>query len=332
MLVCSSCEESLSHYALFAQQIERSAENWEIFLKGGNDVKLKTEEQIEVEVFKDYGEINPMTLTSIEEIKIEYCDESYDEVPDTNISDALEQPLLKVEVKREIERDVTAKVKRIRRKANEPKSFLNSSTEFERTCNFCDEPTFSSLGRLYIHIRQQHPGKKNFTCDICGAAFIDKTPLATHMKDRHAKCGKKHQCQFCAKLFYSDREVKGHEKSHVNARSYVCSLCGKGFNQKSRLNTHMKSKAHDADYITKKAKRKQKRKPTDKRTYRCQQCVPSTVYSSSQERANHSNAMHKIYECDVCKNSFITLESLDSHRLLHSNKPRPFVCSVSILF
>lgn len=123
--------------------------------------------------------------------------------------------------------------------------------------------------------------------------------------------------------------MKGHEKLHVNARSYVCNLCGKGFNQKTILNIHLKSKAHNAEYKT--IKKKPYKYYNYSRVYRCELCIPTIVFPTLEERAIHRNAIHKKFECDVCKNSFMAQESLDSHRLLHSNKPRPFICTVGII-
>lgn len=219
--MCWGCETNLSRFALFTQQIEQNARNWEIFLKNGSDVKDNDNELSHIE-----------QISEIEEIKIEYCDETYDHGPDadTNIFDALET--LKVEQAIDITEessatDATVRSKRKKNENSEPRPVL-VSMEFERTCKVCDEPTFSSLARFYKHQRQHHPDQKNFICDICSSAFNNKTRLITHMKDRHARGGKKHQCQFCAKLFFSDREVKGHEMVHLNRRSYVCNLCGKG--------------------------------------------------------------------------------------------------------
>ncbi|XP_037050886.1 zinc finger protein 25-like [Bradysia coprophila] len=328
--VCSSCEANLSLTANFLQNIKQNAENWEIFLKSSNEVKVQMEEGSSADGLKHYGEFDAATIKAIEDIKMEFCDVSVDYVLEKDTSDALEPPLFKIEAKSENVEDVTATAKRVKRKwktTRKPTStYMNPSTEFERTCQFCDQPTFPSMNRLYSHRKLSHPEKKICGCDICGAGFTNKNTLFIHMKDRHAKCGRKHQCQFCAKLFHSDREVKLHEKRHLNVRSYVCNLCGKGFNSKSTLNSHLKSKVHNANYKPKKQHPKDNQ-PNHK-TYRCDQCVPSTIFASSEERTNHRNAMHKIYECDVCKNLFLTLESLDSHKLVHSNKPRPFVCSV----
>ncbi len=279
-------------------------------------------------------ESNPIKYERIQEIEIEFFGHSDENVnqSDTNIFDDVmdvKPYVLKVEAVNDDASDIKSTAKR-RQKAKSWQ-FVNLSTDFERTCKLCDEPTFSSLNRLYIHQRLMHPGKKISFCDLCGTGFISKCALLTHMKDRHTEQGKTHQCQFCAKLFYSDREVKGHEKLHANARSNVCDLCGKGFNSKTTLNVHMKSKAHNVNYKTVKNTKKYPKRSQEnaKKMYRCEQCVPSIAFPSSEERADHRNFMHKIYECDICKNSFITPESLDSHRLLHSDKPRPFVCTVS---
>lgn len=203
-----------------------------------------------------------------------------------------------------------------------------NTTEFERTCKLCNAPTFPSMRRFYSHQMQQHPGEKSFTCDVCGSQFNRKKRLATHMNDRHAKGGRKHQCQFCAKMFFSDRELKGHELVHLNARSYVCMLCGKSFNQKTALNTHLKSKSHNAEYKTK--PRKKIYKYETKKSIRCELCIPAIVFTCIEDRTIHRNTDHRTFECDVCKNTFMAQESLNSHKLIHSDKPRPYMCTVSI--
>lgn len=290
---------------------------------------------------KDCDELNQMP---VKEIKFEYCDESYDNVQDTDTNifrDALELPLLKLETNSDICREANNMIKQKKRKIgySEPRPmFVSLSTEYERTCQLCDEPTFPSLTRFYKHQLQHHPEEKSFICDICGSRFNHKTRLATHMKDRHTKWGKTHQCQFCASLFYSSREVKGHEKSHANARSYVCNLCGKAFNHKTTLNVHLKTKVHNANYKTIIHKKKRPyvykfnmNAKQAKKVLRCQLCVPSSVFSTPEERTAHRNAMHRKFECEICKNSFMAQESLDSHKAFrHSDKPRPFVCTVSI--
>lgn len=326
--VCLTCEENLSRYALFAHQIEQVEQNWEIFFKNGTDIKIRTDEPMDCEC----DDSKPVIANEFLDIKIEMCDENFDDtVPeaDTLINDALAIDSTNV-VPSNV--NLPEKKRKQRRKAIETglKTTVNNSTEFERTCQHCNEPTFSSLERMYRHHRLKHPGIKISSCDICGVEFITKHAMCMHMKERHGTSGKMHQCQFCAKRFYSDREVKSHEKYHLNDRSYLCSLCGKGFNSKTLLNTHLKSKVHNADYKTIKHKQHPKKKyQTNKKIYRCVQCVPSKIFPTSEVLAHHRN-VHKLYECEICKNSFLTLESLNRHKLLHSEKPRPFVCSVSI--
>lgn len=309
--VCCECMASLHSYALFAEQIVRNTENWKTFLKNCSDVK-------------DYYESSKVTVKT-EGVDFVYFEESYENAPTPSMTqNALEQPSKNVQVK-----VASAKVgKKDSRTIKLKRSFMNTSTEFERTCKICDVPTFSSLARMHSHQKEMHPGMKIYCCDICGHSFISKVALNAHMKDRHGNSGKKHQCQFCAKLFFSDREVKGHEQMHWNTRSYVCKLCGKGFNQKTTLNVHMKSKIHNIAYAMSKRKKCAKFSGNKKKTYRCTHCVPSTVYKNLEELATHRNEMHKIHDCDICKNSFITQESLNSHKLLHSSKPRPYTCSV----
>lgn len=82
-LVCSTCEANLSRCAFFAQQMKHSADNWEIFLKSDP---------------KGYFQSNP-ALQQVQQIKIEFYDESNENVQDadTNMYEALEPPSVKVE-------------------------------------------------------------------------------------------------------------------------------------------------------------------------------------------------------------------------------------------
>lgn len=327
--ICSECEANFSNYAHFIQQIEQNDENWEVFLKGDEDIKTNEE------FSSDCKESEYMTDGIIQEIKIEYCEDIADNVVDTNSYDALkpssmmsnERPSKTVHIARKL----AAEKKELNKLGLTPITQSNLSTEYDRTCTLCDEPTFTAMIYFYAHMRQKHPAHKRFSCDICGSKFKQKKVLANHMKERHSKFGKKHQCHYCAKLFFSGRELKAHESLHANARSHVCKLCGKSFNQKTILNMHMKSKIHNDEYETERKTKvyqyNQGRKQVIR--YRCDLCVPPISFSSLEERAVH-NLKHKSFECDVCKNLFVTEESLVSHKLRHSDKPRPFTCTVSI--
>ncbi|XP_037024329.1 zinc finger protein 718-like [Bradysia coprophila] len=310
--VCPSCEIYLGQLARFAQQIEENAENWEIFLS-----RRRMEECADI----------------VDGIKIEIGEEKCDNGPvnDTYIADALEMaelPPMKIEEIFAAPLPAIDSIDKPRKKYKRKPKLSFVTTVFERTCQHCDEPTFSSLTRLYSHQKLMHPDIRAYSCDLCGNKFRAKDAVVRHMKERHADNGRKHQCQFCAKLFYTDREVKGHEKCHLNERSYVCDFCGKGFNNKSELNAHLKSKAHNANYAMIKHKKYARNKANNKTVYRCTLCVPATIWSDLEERTKHRDMAHKIFDCGVCKNSFLTIESLNSHKLLHSNKPRPHVCKV----
>lgn len=109
--------------------------------------------------------------------------------------------------------------------------------------------------------------------------------------------------------------------------------------------THMKDspskggERHQKIHLNAKYKRKHTKKihkyrtsSTRKQVYRCVLCVPQIVFASSYERDTHKNFFHRNFECDVCKNSFMSQETLNSHKLRHSDEPRPFVCTVSKVF
>ncbi len=333
--MCWLCAEKLSCYAEFVQQIEQNAENWDTFLESHKYVNIeqKVERTYDEELDDHPLEFQQIVVKGLDGIKIEICDDDDDDVPNTNTIDTYD--VLELPSMKDNKRNTTSTVRKKRNRTHIPMWSIKWITEFERTCKLCTEPTFSSFGRLYRHQREMHPGAKWYSCDICGVEFGNKMGMYHHMKERHSNSGKTHQCQFCARLFYTDREMKSHEQTHLNSRSYVCSLCGKAFNTKSCLNVHLQSKQHNSNY--KPPKTQMNRRQTQKSSgkienciFRCEICKPSIIFASRDDRTHHRNLVHKVHECEICKNSFHSQESLDCHKLLHSGKPRPHICLVSV--
>lgn len=243
--------------------------------------------------FKDEYSIN---IIETEEIKVECCEENIDSTP----YNELNPPLMDDEASNEM-------VKRESPISNQLE-FLNDDNS---TVNISEE--------------------RALTCNICGSKFHRKYHLLTHMQDMHSD-SKKHQCQFCPKEFSSHRSLKRHEKIHnVKAPSCTCKVCGESFNQKVLLTRHLKAKGHNSAFKTIETNQKHEyiEAPTIKKVYPCVLCVPPIVFSSSSERDMHKNTIHSSFECDVCKNSFKSQETLNSHKSRHSDEPRPFVCTVS---
>ncbi len=51
-------------------------------------------------------------------------------------------------------------------------------------CQLCPE-RYCTQKELTRHLETVHPGKANYTCDVCGRGYVTKSALTTH-KHKHA--------------------------------------------------------------------------------------------------------------------------------------------------
>ena len=67
---------------------------------------------------------------------------------------------------------------------------------------------------LYSHIAAVHEGKKrskNYVCDLCGTACVNRSKLKVHVEAVHER-KKPYQCDFCQKAFARKPCLKKHMK------------------------------------------------------------------------------------------------------------------------
>jgi len=89
-------------------------------------------------------------------------------------------------------------------------------------------------------------GVKQFKCDYCEKAFLNKDTFKTHLR-RH-KGEKPFACKFCKKAFAEAWALTKHLRFHTGQQPYLCKECGKRFSDSSNLAKHKKT--HE-DYLSK---------------------------------------------------------------------------------
>lgn len=128
----------------------------------------------------------------------------------------------------------------------------------EFTCKDCSK-TFYESDRLQIHIKRfhskfcmnffcyeivhlffiSHVGSMNFSCDLCGRTFRDKSGMKRHVTGVHLN-KRDFTCYLCPKSFSASYNLKEHLFSvHKEASQfYTCDMCSGNFLYRKQFERH----------------------------------------------------------------------------------------------
>nr|XP_026489425.1 zinc finger protein 26-like [Vanessa tameamea] len=220
------------------------------------------------------------------------------------------------------------------------------------TCTECNNvfPYFDSLKKHMI----DHFG--TFTCDMCGACFLEQASLRTHIK-AHNKVDVNFPCEICGKNLKSKYSrslhvATVHEKKpfvncykceatflsyalrnrhlievHGDKRTFPCKLCDKVYNRRKTLmehnrRNHLKVYRHQCDlcdqrfYLPSRLK-EHMATHTGERNFRCEFCDKSYPRLQSLQEHIRSHSSERRFKCDVCNTAFTQSGSLKNHMKSH---------------
>lgn len=205
-------------------------------------------------------------------------------------------------------------------------------TDSEMRCLECDE-TFPYFDKLLKHTIEHY---RNFTCDVCGEAFLTESSLKRHLNENH---NKKNECRDCEKSFVSEQSLQIHlntvhkreptisclkcdamlftysaRASHMNeihgvTDKYPCNLCDRIYYRKRSLNEH-KRRFHG-----------------DVKRHQCEFCSERFFTPCLLKDHLTTHTGEKKYRCDFCDKSYPRLKTLKLHIRIHTNDRR-FKCQV----
>lgn len=105
-------------------------------------------------------------------------------------------------------------------------------------CTYCLEE-FNSIFEKLAHMKTC--SAKKFQCDHCSKSYFTKTELIRHLKIVSGEI--RYACNLCPKLCSSTMDLKLHQTSHTNKKSYACSYpeCHKAFKTPAARSSHMET-------------------------------------------------------------------------------------------
>lgn len=212
--------------------------------------------------------------------------------------------------------------------------------ENESKCPDCNR-IFGNLKKLRWHMTTHR--EKPFQCTKCSRKFKNKSFLDKHTA-MHANF-RPYVCELCGLRVTTNNALKRHilgvhemKKQKKYRRTIKCTLCEVEFPKLIEAKEHFSAKHTKADW-------------KEFRSLCCGCCYirfDSTVQREqhySQYQANHDKSKTRLktfgprnyvswrlterpHQCDICKNTYKTPDTLKGHMKMHHKKPRPFTCEV----
>lgn len=185
-------------------------------------------------------------------------------------------------------------------------------------CSQCPKSCISQH-MLNMHF-VKHSNVRPYVCEVCGLGVKSIKSLLRHIAGVHEMRKQKVykpdrciKCTLCDQAFAKLKVAKEHfftihtespKTAWKEFRSLCCCTCFLRFESIDDLHEHYSQYTSNHD------------KP--------QHYVNNRAKNASRKFV----PIDRPYECDICKNTFKTPDSLKGHMKKHSKKPRPFKCEV----
>ncbi|CAK1542364.1 unnamed protein product [Leptosia nina] len=193
-------------------------------------------------------------------------------------------------------------------------------------CPHCDEEHVNKSTYLN-HLRSKHPA--DFTCELCGSAFVTQHGLNRHKKAKHSEGASQvesakeaRHCELCNIKFANTKAYERHKitsQKHADmAREFCCLECGEVFRSKEERRDHARLKH---------TKRDLKLGPDDRSwPIQCPHCpekIPNAMANWSHYKKHHPDKKYPVRDnhvCQLCGKGYATKSGLESHKDSHSNE------------
>nr|AKN21700.1 slc47a-3 [Schmidtea mediterranea] len=183
-------------------------------------------------------------------------------------------------------------------------------------CRKCNE-TFSSLGHLFLHIKELHSKKKysslKFQCELCSYS-TDNGGLYRHHQRAHSG-NKPEVCDICNKGFTQHSNMKVHRKRHFKSSTdYYCEECDTTYGCHDVLLAHKASQEHNLTMLINRILKV-------KVEMTCQICNYKTVIIEEMMAHGMNCMCNNSITCNICSEKLLlNIKNLREHRKFHRNE------------
>uniref|UniRef100_A0A0R3RTW2 Zinc finger protein n=1 Tax=Elaeophora elaphi TaxID=1147741 RepID=A0A0R3RTW2_9BILA len=140
----------------------------------------------------------------------------------------------------------------------------------------------------------------------------------------------------CGESFARRNDLKKHNFTHANERSYMCDECGKRFNRFSSLKrhklSHINSGSHECDECGKKFSRfgnlkTHKLLHTNNKSYKCDEYSKGFRRVDQLKKRKQIHVKERSHKCDLCGKEFKQNCSLLKHQKEHEYSTENLSCT-----
>lgn len=250
----------------------------------------------------------------------EYCKAMKDRAMrmDPGSSSALPNPIMRLDIKEEIE-------DRVNEGVHDESDLYNGTTDEDKS-GYSEDKDSSPI----------KDSNESFPCTICFKLFPTKLACRNHQNAAHKSTERLLYCVECKEHFSDEAAQQQHEQLHT----FKCSICTRSFISAESLHKHMvrheKQKCHECSVCNKAFFRKDHLRQHEKRHkgqmaahVECQYCCMAflTKEDAARHQATSHEATDKPYLCIVCREQFSSKSLLIGHKTVHKGQ-KPFSCDV----
>ncbi|XP_063902906.1 zinc finger protein OZF-like [Zophobas morio] len=325
--VCNHCQNEVSRWYLFKQQVVRSFEIGKWLLSR----KQKSSENVtRINITNEHAETQKIS-TNYEinlECPVQYATDASSEVIDNvglkNLFDTQSNISKKVEAERFsniIDNSNTNEhgslqatllsnlntVKIVPEEKNQSECDIRKKKSVDDLiCKVCGKQC-TSTNSYNRHIKT-HDETRPYVCCKCDKPFKTSQVLSEHMK-RHYD-DRRYQCELCSRKFYSKASLNDHMRSHTGEKPFKCEVCGRSFGTKAIL------RQHTAIHTVREKK------------YQCKICNKFLLSAGSLETHIKKHSGVKPFPCSGCDKRFFTKEAMQRHFGAIHDTDNNFLCNV----